>query len=148
MNDWSLPKRWARRSGKPRFPYPWIGAALAAVFAVLLYLSAAGSEPQPEPQDEPRVETAKRPEPVPTPVPEPRIPEEAPTPAAEECPEGCAVPPPGCSIKGNISKEGERIYHLPHQNFYGKTIISPEKGEMWFCTEEEAVDNGWRRAKV
>lgn len=132
MNDWSLPKRWARRSSHPRFPYPWIGAALAAVFAVLLYLSAAGSEPQPGP----------------TPEPEPRIPEEVPAPAAEGCPEGCAIPPPDCSIKGNISKSGERIHHLPHDQYYGRTIISPEKGEMWFCTEEEAVDNGWRRAKV
>lgn len=64
------------------------------------------------------------------------------------CPEGCIVPPPGCEIKGNISLDtGERIYHLPGQKFYEKTVISPGKGERWFCSEEEARVNGWRRSK-
>lgn len=51
-------------------------------------------------------------------------------------------------IKGNLSKKGERIHHLPWQRYYDETIISPEKGERWFCTEAEAVRNGWRKAKV
>jgi hypothetical protein len=59
------------------------------------------------------------------------------------------LPKPGCDIKGNISlRKGERIYHLPGQKWYGKTVISPEKGERWFCTEEEAEENGWRKSKV
>ncbi|MEO7417643.1 MAG: hypothetical protein ABI163_11320 [Thermoanaerobaculia bacterium] len=65
------------------------------------------------------------------------------------CPQGCAVPPPGCDVKGNISfKSGERIYHLPGQSFYDKTIISPDRGEAWFCTEAEARANGWRKSRV
>lgn len=53
--------------------------------------------------------------------------------------------PPGCPIKGNISvKTGERIYHMPWSRNYAQTLISPEKGERWFCDEAEAVAEGWR----
>lgn len=51
--------------------------------------------------------------------------------------------PDGCPIKGNISRNG-RIYHSPWSPWYGRTKISPEKGERWFCSEDEAVANGWR----
>ena len=54
----------------------------------------------------------------------------------------------GCVIKGNISDGGERICHLPGQRYYDKTVISRRKGERWFCTEQEAVRAGWRKAKV
>ncbi|RAZ92404.1 thermonuclease family protein [Mesorhizobium hawassense] len=53
----------------------------------------------------------------------------------------------GCNIKGNISAEGERIYHVPGQNYYSVTIINPPKGERWFCSEAEAVAAGWRRSR-
>jgi hypothetical protein len=53
-----------------------------------------------------------------------------------------------CVIKGNISREGERIYHMPGQRYYDKTIVNWIKGERWFCTEQEAVRAGWRKAKV
>jgi hypothetical protein len=98
-----------------------------------------------------------RPAPVPPPVtppvieaqrPVPPLPKPEPEPLPEGCPEGCAVPPPGCVIKGNISqRKGERIYHNPGQQNYDDTRIAPEDGEMWFCTEDEAVANGWRKAK-
>jgi hypothetical protein len=69
--------------------------------------------------------------------------------AGSACPDGCLEPRPGCEIKGNISyRTGERIYHLPGQRWYEKTVINPRYGERWFCTEEEAEANGWRRAKV
>ncbi|MEW9838757.1 thermonuclease family protein, partial [Mesorhizobium sp. ZMM04-4] len=29
-----------------------------------------------------------------------------------------------CTIKGNISKKGERIYHVPGQRFYDETVIT------------------------
>jgi hypothetical protein len=51
-------------------------------------------------------------------------------------------------IKGNINPEGERIYHMPGQRYYDKTIVNWIKGERWFCTEEEAIRAGWRKAKV
>jgi len=50
--------------------------------------------------------------------------------------------------QGNISSSGERIYHVPGQRYYDKTQINEGKGERWFCTEQEAVDAGWRKAKV
>ena len=56
---------------------------------------------------------------------------------------------PGCDIKGNISiNTGERIYHVPGQKYYDATVISPQYGERWFCSEAEARAAGWRRAKI
>ncbi|MET2825840.1 sunset domain-containing protein [Mesorhizobium shangrilense] len=54
-----------------------------------------------------------------------------------------------CNIKGNISIEtGEHIYHVPGQEYYAQTIIRPEYGERWFCSEAEARKAGWRRSKT
>ena len=52
-----------------------------------------------------------------------------------------------CIIKGNISSKGERIYHIKGSKHFNQTKISPEKGERWFCSEKEAIDNGWRKSK-
>ncbi|MEZ2331822.1 thermonuclease family protein [Mesorhizobium sp. RCC_202] len=53
----------------------------------------------------------------------------------------------GCNIKGNISVDGNRIYHVPGQKYYSVTIINQAKGERWFCSEADAVAAGWRRSK-
>ena len=52
-----------------------------------------------------------------------------------------------CRIKGNISRAGERIYHLPAGQYYDRTRIDPARGERWFCTEAEAGAAGWRRSR-
>ena len=52
-----------------------------------------------------------------------------------------------CAIKGNISKSGTRIYHVPGGRFYGQTRINTSKGERWFCTEGQARAAGWRRSR-
>lgn len=53
----------------------------------------------------------------------------------------------GCVIKGNISvNTGNKNYHLPGMEDYENTIIDPSKGEKWFCTESEAIANGWKKA--
>lgn len=71
-----------------------------------------------------------------------------PTEEAIGCPNGCTEEKPGCHIKGNISsRNSEKIYHMPYQRFYAQTVINPAYGERWFCTEEEAVANGWRKSK-
>jgi len=63
-------------------------------------------------------------------------------------PEAKSVTTTGCVIKGNISyTTGEKIYHLPECPSYEKTSINEEKGERWFCTEDEAITAGWRKAK-
>ena len=51
-----------------------------------------------------------------------------------------------CDIKGNISRSGEKIYHVVGCKSYEATRISESKGERWFCTEEEALQAGWRKA--
>lgn len=54
----------------------------------------------------------------------------------------------GCNIKGNISvNTGSKIYHVPGQEYYAETRISPLKGERWFCSEAEAQAAGWRKAR-
>jgi hypothetical protein len=146
--------RWRKR---PRFGNPIPGIALVfLLIAVLLLLLGQVSRPAPEtvptapppaslpgPPDPPAPATIEIPKKEPpAPLPEP------PVETANGCPEGCDVPPPGCDIKGNISfRTGEKIYHLPGGGFYDETRIDPGKGETWFCTEEEARANGWRRAK-
>jgi len=60
----------------------------------------------------------------------------------------CSFHPPGCDIKGNISlTTGEKIYHMPGDEFYDSTVINLRKGERWFCTEDEAIANGWRKSR-
>ena len=56
-------------------------------------------------------------------------------------------PTSSCRIKGNISSGG-KIYHLPGQRHYSVTKIDTSKGERWFCTEAQARNAGWRKAKV
>lgn len=52
-----------------------------------------------------------------------------------------------CSIKGNVSYDtGERIYHVPGDAYYDDTVINESYGERWFCSEQEAIDAGWRHA--
>ncbi len=47
-----------------------------------------------------------------------------------------------CTIKGNISPSGDKIYHLESGRYYKVT-----KPELWFCTEKEAMDSGFRKSK-
>jgi endonuclease YncB( thermonuclease family) len=52
-----------------------------------------------------------------------------------------------CTIKGNIGRSGERIYHMPGQAHYDRVTIRPELGERWFCSSAEARAAGWRRSQ-
>ena len=49
----------------------------------------------------------------------------------------------GCSIKGNRSRRGEWIYHMPGMRYYERT-----RPEEIFCSEAEARAAGYRRSKV
>ena len=82
-------------------------------------------------------------------TPKPTETQQPPAPTAfAGCPNGCTFHPPGCEIKGNISiSTGEKIYHVPGGEFYDECVINPDYGERWFCTEQEAIDNGWRKSK-
>ena len=48
----------------------------------------------------------------------------------------------GCTIKGNISAGGERIYHLPGSRDYERTRVNDRAGERMFCSEDEAKAAG------
>jgi endonuclease YncB( thermonuclease family) len=53
-----------------------------------------------------------------------------------------------CVIKGNINREGERIYHLPGAPYYQQTVIDEAMGERWFCSAAEAERAGWRESRA
>lgn len=58
-----------------------------------------------------------------------------------------AITKPECKIKGNIAiSTGKKLYHLPGMEDYASTTIRTEYGEKWFCTEAEAIENGWSKA--
>lgn len=54
--------------------------------------------------------------------------------------------PEGCAIKGNIG-DGGKIYHMPWNKAYARTVIDNARGEAWFCNEREAQAAGWRPAQ-
>ena len=59
-----------------------------------------------------------------------------------------SIPTPAqatCAIKVNISRKGDKIYHLPGSRAYDRTVITTGSGERMFCSEDEAKAAGWRR---
>jgi len=116
----------------------WVWWVVGIVVVLAIFQSNSCEPPPPTWTPTPTT----RPSPTPTWTP-------SPTPTkSSRCPSGCITPPPGCDIKGNISfNTGEKIYHVPGQEYYDETIIRPEYGERWFCTEYEAIANGWRKSK-
>lgn len=61
---------------------------------------------------------------------------------------GCTSEPlterPGCEIKGNITRQGERIYYRPGDPNYSRVVVDERFGQKWFCTVQEAEAAGWR----
>ena len=51
------------------------------------------------------------------------------------------------AIKGNIGRDGSRIYQVPGGQFYERTRIDTSRGERWFCSEGEARAAGWRKSR-
>lgn len=51
-----------------------------------------------------------------------------------------------CNIKGNINAKKEKIFHSPGCGSYNNTVIDESAGEKWFCSEQEALNAGWRKA--
>jgi hypothetical protein len=63
-------------------------------------------------------------------------------------------PPPRCPIKGNISAEGECIYHEPGSRDYERVVMKNcdgqgkcAKAKRWFCSAAEAEAAGCRPPK-
>ena len=53
------------------------------------------------------------------------------------------APTTSCRIKGNHSRRGELIYHLPGRPYYDQT-----RAEQMFCTEADARAAGYRRSRA
>ena len=49
-------------------------------------------------------------------------------------------------IKCNVGRSGEKIFHLPFDQQYDTTIVTPEQGDCYAMTVREAMDKGFRRA--
>lgn len=60
---------------------------------------------------------------------------------------GSLPPDAACPIKGNVSAQGARIYHVPGSRSYHATVIVEGDGERWFCSTADAEKAGWRAAK-
>jgi hypothetical protein len=56
---------------------------------------------------------------------------------------------PRCTIKGNIDKSTDtHIYYVPGCAQYNFTVVEKDIGEQWFCTEKEAQQARYIRAKT
>lgn len=56
-------------------------------------------------------------------------------------------PESGCLIKGNIDyATSKKFYHLPDCFHYGQIAIDKDRGERYFCTEDEALGAGFVKA--
>jgi hypothetical protein len=80
----------------------------------------------------------------PLPAPGNQFANPAPTPA----PKTETAGPENCLIKGNISRNGERIYHVPGDRTYDRVRMDKGQDKRWFCTEEQAAAAGWRKAST
>jgi endonuclease YncB( thermonuclease family) len=51
--------------------------------------------------------------------------------------------PDGCPIKGQMVGDAKR-YVMPWQQDYARARVRTQKGERWFCSEQEAKAAGWK----
>lgn len=51
--------------------------------------------------------------------------------------------PKACPIKGRIASR-DKFYVMPWMKGYDNVSIRTSRGERWFCSEEEALEAGWR----
>ena len=60
---------------------------------------------------------------------------------------GSVAPSPDCTIKGNVNRSGECIYHKPTSRWYAKIEMKISKGTRWFCSVDEAEAAGCRETR-
>ncbi len=60
---------------------------------------------------------------------------------------GPSAPSPDCTIKGNVNRAGECIFHQPTSRWYAKIEMKISKGTRWFCSVEEAEAAGCRETR-
>ncbi|MEO1207128.1 MAG: thermonuclease family protein [Pseudomonadota bacterium] len=52
--------------------------------------------------------------------------------------------PDGCPIKGRAHRSRGKIYVVPWSVSYDRYRVRTRRGDRWFCSEEEALEAGWR----
>ena len=60
---------------------------------------------------------------------------------------GPVAPSPDCTIKGNVNRSGECIFHQPSSRWYAKIEMKISKGTRWFCSVDEAEAAGCRETR-
>jgi len=60
---------------------------------------------------------------------------------------GSVAPSPDCTIKGNVNRSVECIFHQPTSRWYAKIEMKISKGTRWFCSVDEAEAAGCRETK-
>lgn len=60
---------------------------------------------------------------------------------------GPVAPSPDCTIKGNVNRSGECIYHQPSSRWYAKIQMNVSKGTRWFCSVDDAEAAGCRETR-
>ncbi len=60
---------------------------------------------------------------------------------------GPVAPSPDCTIKGNVNRSGECIYHRPTSRWYAQIRMQIAKGTRWFCSVEDAEAAGCRETR-
>jgi len=60
---------------------------------------------------------------------------------------GPVAPSPECTIKGNVNRSGECIYHQPSSRWYSQIKMQISKGTRWFCSVDEAEAAGCRETR-
>jgi endonuclease YncB( thermonuclease family) len=60
---------------------------------------------------------------------------------------GPVAPSPDCTIKGNVNRSGECIYHQRTSRWYAQIRMHIDKGTRWFCSVDEAEAAGCRETR-
>ena len=60
---------------------------------------------------------------------------------------GSVAPSADCTIKGNVNRSGECIYHKPTSRWYARIEMKISKGTRWFCSIEDAEAAGCRETR-
>ena len=60
---------------------------------------------------------------------------------------GSVAPSPDCTIKGNVNRSGECIYHKTTSRWYAQIKMHISKGTRWFCSVDDAEAAGCRETR-
>jgi endonuclease YncB( thermonuclease family) len=50
-----------------------------------------------------------------------------------------------CNVKGSVTLDGQQVYYVPTDDTYQDLELDPARGELLFCSDEEARAAGWLR---